>query len=112
MFENIYFWSNKKKDNQISVIASFLFFFRLLTKCLAPESALKEPDENWNWDVVFAQVSGELHKEWFSDGEKDPDKITTTNAGETNLQADIEGPGTSNRITKERPYTAFNRFPV
>ena len=88
------------------------FFFRLLTKCLAPESALKEPDENWNWDVVFAQVSGELHKEWFSDGEKDPDKITTTNAGETNLQADIEGPGTSNRITKERPYTAFNRFPV
>merc|ERR1719219_375989 len=44
---------------------------RLLTKCLAPESALKEPDENWNWDVIFAQVSGELHKEWYSEGDKD-----------------------------------------
>ena len=81
------------------------------TKCLAPESALKEPDENWNWDVVFAQVSGELHKEWYSDGDKDQEKIVVS-SGESNLQADIEGPGTSNRITKERPYTAFNRFPV
>ena len=85
--------------------------YRLLTKCLAPESALKEPDENWNWDVIFAQVSGELHKEWYSDGEKDQEKIVVS-SGESNLQADIEGPGTSNRITKERPYTAFNRFPV
>merc|ERR1712038_63463 len=84
---------------------------RLLTKRLAPESALKEPDENWNWDVVFAQVSGELHKEWYSDGDKEQEKVTI-HSGESNLQADVEGPGTSNRITKERPYTAFNRFPV
>ena len=67
--------------------------------------------QNWNWDVVFAQVSGELHKEWYSDGEKDQEKIAVS-SGESNMQADIEGPGTSNRITKERPYTAFNRFPV
>ena len=34
---------------------------------MAPESALKEPDDPWNWDVVFAEVSGELQKEWFPD---------------------------------------------
>ena len=97
---------------QETVFQSTIYiFFRLLTKCLAPESALKEPDENWNWDVVFAQVSGELHKEWYSDGDKEQEKVTI-HSGESNLQADIEGPGTSNRITKERPYTAFNRFPV
>ena len=87
------------------------FQFRLLTKCLAPESALKEPDENWNWDVVFAQVSGELHKEWYSEGDKDIENMIAPSV-ETNTQVDLEGPGTSNRITKERPYTAFNRFPV
>merc|ERR1719384_2748525 len=64
---------------------------RLLTKCLAPESALKEPDENWNWDVIFAQVSGKLHKEWYSEGDKDQEKIVVS-SGESNLQADIEGP--------------------
>ena len=87
------------------------FGFRLLTKCLAPESALKEPDENWNWDVIFAQVSGELHKEWYSEGDKDLEQAPAISE-DANLQTDIEGPGSSNRITKERPYTAFNRFPV
>ena len=85
---------------------------RLLTKCLAPESALKEPDENWNWDVVFAQVSGELHKEWYSEGDKDSEPNLQPSGGEPNVQTDLDGPGSSNRITKERPYTAFNRFPV
>ena len=103
--------TQKVKTNYLATQNFCHIDYRLLTKCLAPESALKEPDENWNWDVVFAQVSGELHKEWYSDGDKDPEKIVV-NSGESNLQADIEGPGTSNRITKERPYTAFNRFPV
>ena len=29
---------------------------KLLTKRMAPESALKEPDNPWNWDVIFAEV--------------------------------------------------------
>ena len=61
---------------------------RLLTKCLAPESALKEPDENWNWDVIFAQVSGELHKEWYSEGDKDLEQAPAISE-DANLQTDI-----------------------
>ena len=43
---------------------------------MAPESALREPDNPWNWDVIFAEVSGELQKEWFpeeGDGEAEVD---------------------------------------
>merc|ERR1719384_2032985 len=32
---------------------------RLLTLRMVPESALKEPDEPWHWDVIFAEVSSE-----------------------------------------------------
>ena len=63
---------------------------RLLTKCLVPEAQLKEPDEVWTWDEVFAKVSGDLQKEWFPEEE-----------AEEKAEA-----------AKERPYTAFNRFPV
>ncbi len=63
---------------------------KLLTPCLWPETELREPDEPWSWDVVFAQVSGELQREWHPEQEE-----------EERQQA-----------TKERPYTAFNRFPV
>lgn len=63
---------------------------KLLTRCLAPESSLKEPDELWKWDVVFAEISGDLQREWFPDEEAN-EKV---------------------EAASERPYTAFNRFPV
>ena len=63
---------------------------KLLTKCLAPEAAIKEKDETWNWDVIFAEVSGELQREWFPEEEQEEKQAAA----------------------KERPYTAFNRFPV
>ena len=47
---------------------------------------------------VFAQVSGELRREWFPDDEE-------------NLEVGEDQAGGS-RVTKDRPYTAFNRFPV
>ena len=36
-----------------------------------PESALKEPDETWNFDVIFAEVSSELQKEWYPEDDLD-----------------------------------------
>ena len=63
---------------------------RLLTRSLAPEAALREPDERWTWDVVFADISGDLQREWFPEEE---------------AQEKAEA-------ASERPYTAFNRFPV
>ena len=60
------------------------------SQCLAPESALREPDVAWSWDEVFAEVSGELQREWFPEEE-----------AEEKAQA-----------AQERPYTAFNRFAV
>ena len=63
---------------------------RLLTRRLAPESAVRERDEPWSWDVVFAEVSSELQKEWFPEEEEEEKQMAA----------------------KERPYTAFNRFPV
>ena len=67
---------------------------KLLTKRMAPESALKEADEAWNWDVVFAEVSGDLQKEWY------PEELTP------------EAPVGTAEQGQNRPYTAFNRFPV
>ena len=61
---------------------------RLLTRSLAPETELREKDEMWNWDVLFAEITGELQKEWFPDVEEQ-EKLDAAN---------------------ERPYTAFNRF--
>ena len=57
---------------------------------MAPEAELKERDETWTWDVLFAELTKELQKEWFPDEEK---------------QEKLEASG-------ERPYTAFNRFAV
>jgi len=65
---------------------------RLLTRCMAPESAVKEADEPWNWDVLFTDVSSTLTAEWFPEADKDI--------------------GESKSSVKDRPYTAFNRFPV
>ncbi len=84
---------------------------RLLTHCLAPEATVTEADEQWTWDEVknkrknmcsqkttrncpfpqaFAEVSGQLQKEWFPEEEQEEKKAAA----------------------KERPYTAFNRFAV
>lgn len=62
---------------------------RLLTRSMAPEAALKEADEVWTWDLLFTDVSSELQTEWSPEVEEE--KASTT---------------------KDRPYTAFNRFPV
>ena len=64
--------------------------YLIFSQCLAPESALREPDVAWSWDEVFAEVSGELQREWFPEEE-----------AEEKAQA-----------AQERPYTAFNRFAV
>merc|ERR1712080_57234 len=63
---------------------------RLLTRCLAPEASLKEADEAWSWDLLFTDVSSELQSEWFPEVEQQK----------------------SSSAPQERPYTAFNRFPV
>ncbi|KAJ9585296.1 hypothetical protein L9F63_002881 [Diploptera punctata] len=39
---------------------------RLLTRCLNLESEVKEPDSPWTWDLLFTDVSSELHYEWES----------------------------------------------
>ena len=64
--------------------------YLVFSQCLAPESALREPDVAWSWDEVFAEVSGELQREWFPEEE-----------AQEKAQA-----------AQERPYTAFNRFAV
>lgn len=33
----------------------------VLTKCLIPDDQLNEPDEVWNWEQVFAEISSALH---------------------------------------------------
>merc|ERR1719225_334687 len=62
----------------------------VLTNCMAPEAALKEPDETWTWDMLFTDVSSQLQAEWF------PETETEEKTSQPN----------------ERPYPAFNRFPV
>lgn len=83
---------------------------RVLTRCLAPEQALKEPDETWTWDVLFFQVSDELHRE--SLGEEHEEPVHGREVG--NAQVTVAGPDddVGYRVTRDRPYTAFNRFPV
>ncbi len=51
--------------------------------------AVQEPDETWNWDILFTDVSSELMTEWFPETEEE-----------------------KKNAVKDRPYTAFNRFPV
>ena len=83
----------KELDNDLFKQAAFATLeevdLRLLTRRLAPESALKEPDECWSWDKLYTDVSGEMQAEWFP--------VNTEEKKED---------------TNERPYTAFNRFPV
>jgi hypothetical protein len=78
---------------------------KLLTKRMAPESALKEADEPWNWDVIFAEVSGELQKEWYPEEDQVVDNTTKQDSNPIDPARGV-GPNA------DRPYTAFNRFPV
>ena len=50
---------------------------------------VQEADEPWSWDILFTDVSSELTAEWFPETEEE-----------------------KKEAVKERPYTAFNRFPV
>ena len=83
----------KELDNDLFKQAAFATLeeidLRLLTRRLAPELALKEPDECWSWDKLYTDVSSEMQAEWFP--------VNTEEKKE-----DIN----------ERPYTAFNKFPV
>ena len=67
---------------------------RLLTRHMVPEQSLKEPDEVWTWDKLFADVSSQIQSEWFP--------INNNNVRDTKPEQE----------NNERPYTAFNKFPV
>ena len=62
-----------------------------------PEQSLKEPDEPWTWDQLFASVSSQMQAEWFP----------ASGGG-----AEEAGAAAETQERSERPYTAFNRFPV
>jgi len=66
---------------------------RLLTRNMVPEQSLREQDETWTWDTLFAEVSSQMQSEWFPASE----------AVNENQESQEK---------MERPYTAFNRFPV
>lgn len=33
----------------------------VLSRCLQPESDLIEPDEEWNWEKLFTEISSDIH---------------------------------------------------
>ena len=92
----------KELDNDLLKHVAFATLddvdLKLLTRRMAPENALKEHDEPWPWDVIFAEVKGELQKEWSAEDQEE----------EEHESGSIEQVGPN----KNRPYTAFNRFPV
>ena len=65
-----------------------------------PEQSLKEPDEPWTWDQLFASVSSQMQAEWFPVG------------GGGGGGTEEAGAAAEVQERSERPYTAFNRFPV
>ena len=103
----------KELDNDLLKHVAFATLddidLKLLTKRMAPESALREPDNPWNWDVIFAEVSGELQKEWFPE---EGDGETEVDSNGNNSKPSSAGDPGSRGPSKDRPYTAFNRFPV
>ena len=63
---------------------------------------------------VFAQVSGELRREWFPEDDETglvQESNQTSSSTKTNKTGFKNDDGGS-RVTRDRPYTAFNRFPV
>ncbi|QQP50726.1 hypothetical protein FKW44_011841, partial [Caligus rogercresseyi] len=85
--------SYKELDNDLLKHAAFATLddidLRALTKSMAPESSLKEPDSEWTWDTLFADIGGQLQEEW-----------------------SLDAPENDGKTGAERPYTAFNKFPV
>merc|ERR1712130_577040 len=57
----------------------------------------EEPDENWTWEKLFADVSSQMQSEWFPTGGHEHN--TNSNSSEQPEKQD-------------RPFTAFNKFPV
>jgi intraflagellar transport protein 43 len=100
----------KELDNDLLKHVAFATLddidLKLLTKRMAPEAALQEPDVTWSWDVIFAEVSGELQKEWEPEEDGDVDSNGNNSKPSSAEKGERVGP------SKERPYTAFNRFPV
>ncbi|KAJ8044524.1 Intraflagellar transport protein 43-like A [Holothuria leucospilota] len=43
-------------DNEIDL--------KLLSKCLSPESEVREEDRPWDWEHLFTEVASELQTEW------------------------------------------------
>ena len=63
---------------------------------------------------VFAQVSGELRREWFPEDDETglvQESNQTSSSTKTN-KTDFKNDDGGSRVTRDRPYTAFNRFPV
>jgi len=71
---------------------------RLLTRHMVPEQSLKEPDENWTWEKLFADVSSQMQSEWFPTG--------------GDLERNQSSNGSEQLEKHDRPFTAFNKFPV
>ena len=92
----------KELDNDLLKHVAFATLddvdLKLLTRRMVPENALKEQDEPWPWDVIFAEVKGELQKEWSSEDQEEDEQES--------VNVEQSGP------SKNRPYTAFNKFPV
>ena len=65
----------------------------MLTRCLETEAALREQDDHWSWETLFTELAGQMQAELVPGQEEEEEE---------------EG----KRRTTDRPYTAFNRFPV
>ena len=63
--------------------------FRVLTRCLETEASLLEADESWQWETLFTELAASLNTQWLPEPE-DGERVAAS----------------------ERPFTAFNRFPV
>ena len=63
--------------------------FRVLTRCLETEASLLEADESWQWETLFTELAASLNTQWLPEPEEG-ERVAAS----------------------ERPYTAFNRFPV
>ena len=64
----------------------------MLTRCLETEAALREPDDHWSWETLFTELAGQMQAELVPGQEEEEEESRGT--------------------TTDRPYTAFNRFPV
>lgn len=50
----------------------------ILTKCLQSQAQLDEPDEPWEWEKLFTEVSAEIHVDNNTSGKNDtPEDVQT-----------------------------------